>query len=135
MVKLSWRSLPFKEHPRKTILLIIFLIVAGVGLYFSFGLYWLIFAYILLVGSIFSYFLPTYYFMDEEGITIKGIMAEQKKPWNDFKSYYPDKNGILLSPFLKPTRLENFRGTYIRFCNICNNREEVISFIAKYIKC
>ena len=130
MVKLSWCSLPFKEHRRKTVLLIIFLIVVGVGLYFSFGLYWLIFAYILLVGSIFSYFLPAYYSMDEAGITIKGIIAEHKKSWAQFKSYYPDKNGVLLSPFLKPTRLENFRGIYIRFCN---NREEVISFISAHI--
>ena len=127
---MNWKSLPFKEHPCKTILLIIFLIVVGVGIYFSFGLYWLILAYILLVGSIISYFLPTYYSMDEEGITIKGIMVLHKKPWNEFKSYYPDKNGVLLSPFFKPTRLENFRGTYIRFCN---NREEIISFISAHI--
>lgn len=130
-LEINWKSIPFKEHPRRTILLVIFLCVIGVGIYFSFGLYWMVLAYILLIGSILPYWLPTYYYLDEDGIKIKGIITERKKKWDEFKSYYKDKNGVLLSPFSKPTRLENFRGVYIRFSN---NEREVINFISTYIK-
>jgi len=41
-----------------------------------------------------------------------------------------DKNGIFLSPFRKPRRLENFRGIYLM---VGENRDEVISFIKERI--
>lgn len=127
---MSWKSIPFKEHPCKTILLVLFLCAIGVGVYFSFGIYWVIIAYILLVGGILPYWLPTYYYLDEEGIRIKGIIVERKKEWSEFKSYYKDKKGVFLSPFSKPTRLENYRGIYIRFNN---NEKEVVHFISTHI--
>jgi len=127
---MNWESLPFKEHPHRTVFVIIFLCAIGIGVYFSFGLYWVIIAYILLVGGILPYWLPTYYYLDEEGVRIKGIIVERKKRWDEFKSYYKDKNGVFLSPFSEPTRLENFRGIYIRFNN---NKKEVIEFIKRFI--
>lgn len=128
--KLNWKSQPFVEHPRRTIFLVIFLVAIGVCVYLSFGLYWVIIAYILLVGGILPYWLPTYYCFDEEGVKVKGIIAERNKKWDEFRSYYKDKNGVLLSPFSKPTRLENFRGIYIRFNN---NEKEVVNFISTHI--
>ncbi|MCK4353510.1 hypothetical protein KAW65_08915 [candidate division WOR-3 bacterium] len=128
---MQWKSQPCKEHPRKTILLIIFLVALGIGIYFSFSWYWVIIAYILVGGGILPYFLPTYYSLENEGMTIKGIVIEKKKQWEDFKTYYKDKNGVLLSPFDKPSRLENFRGTYIRFND---NEKEVIDFISTRIE-
>lgn len=128
---MNWRSCPYKEHPRRTAFLVIFLIVIWVGVYFSFGLMWMIIALILLGGGILSYWLPTYYSLDKEGIKIKGIVLEKMKKWEEFRSYYEDKNGVFLSPFAKPTRLENYRGVYVRFNN---NSEEVIDFISTKIK-
>ena len=128
---MSWKSCPYKEHPRRTAFLVIFLIGIGVGIYFSFGLMWMIIALILLGGGLLSYWLPTYYSLDEEGIKIKGIVLEKVKKWEEFRSYYEDKNGVFLSPFTKPTRLENYRGIYIRFNN---NAEEVMDFIATKIE-
>jgi len=42
------------------------------------------------------------------------------------RTYHPDRNGVLLSPFSRQTRLETFRGIYIRFDG---NRKEVMSVI------
>jgi len=128
---MSWKSCPYKEHPRRTFFLVIFLIGIWVGVYFSFGLYGVIIALILLGGGLLSYWLPTYYSLDEEWIKIKGIISEKSKKWEEFRSYYEDKNGVFLSPFAKPKRLENYRGVYIRFNN---NAEEVIGFISARIK-
>ncbi len=128
---MNWKSCPYKEHPRKTMFLVIFLIAIWVGVYFSFGLYGIIIALILLGGGLLPYWLPTYYSLDEEGIKIKGIILEKVKKWEEFRSYYEDKNGVFLSPFAKPTRLENYRGIYVRFNN---NSNEVIDFISTKVE-
>ena len=57
---------------------------------------------------------------------VKSLFTRQEKGWKNYKSFYVDKNGILLSPFKKPSRLENFRGVYIRFHK---NKEDVINFV------
>ena len=57
---------------------------------------------------------------------VKTTTQTLHKDWKVYRSYYVDKNGVLLSPFTEPTRLENFRGLYIMFNN---NRDEVASFI------
>lgn len=43
-----------------------------------------------------------------------------------FRSFYPDKRGVLLSPFTRPSRLENFRGVYVRYDG---NKDEVDAFV------
>jgi len=127
---MEWTSVPYQEDRRKTLFLIIFLVVLAVGLYFSFGVFWAILAIVLVGGAVLPYFLPTTYVLDETGVKKKGLVMETRKPWRDFRSYYPDKNGVLLSPFVKPSRLENFRGLYVRFKE---NRKEVLSIIEKNI--
>ena len=47
-----------------------------------------------------------------------------------FRSFYTDKNGVLLSPFIAPSRLENFRGLYITFDN---NRDAVLDFVKEHV--
>ena len=127
---MEWTSIPYRENKRKTIFLAIFLVVLVVGLYFSFGVFWAILSIVLIGGAILPYFLPTTYVLDDKGVKKKGLIMETRKLWEDFRSYYPDKNGVLLSPFVRPSRLENFRGLYIRFKE---NREEVLAIIEKNI--
>jgi uncharacterized membrane protein len=124
---MNWQSLPFKEHPKRSIFLVIFLLALIYGIY-PFGIYWVILSVTFICLSVNTYFLPTNYTMDESGITIKGILLGRNKKWAEFKSYYKDKNGVLLSPFEKHSRLEDFRGTYIRFNK---NEKEVIGFITR----
>ncbi len=57
---------------------------------------------------------------------MKKPYSRLKREWSHFRSFYPDKNGVLLSPFAKPSRLENFRGVYILFGE---NKDEILDFI------
>ena len=54
------------------------------------------------------------------------------KPWSDFRSFYADRNGVLLSPFARPSRLENFRGVYVRFGD--SKRHEILDFIQRKVR-
>jgi hypothetical protein len=52
-----------------------------------------------------------------------------EKKYADFRSFYYDKKGIMLSPFLKPSRLDGFRGQSLRFSKTKTEKEEVIAFL------
>ncbi len=127
---MKWTSHPFLENKRRTVLLIVFLAALFTGLYIWFGLWGLVIGLILVGTSVYSYFIPTRYEMNDEKILIKGLFMTKKKQWIEFRSFYPDRNGVLLSPFVVPSRLENFRGVYIRFGN---KHYEVIEYIEKKI--
>lgn len=69
---------------------------------------------LILFGALGSFYFPTWYYIYEDHLVIRSLIQTLRKDWSQFRSYYADKNGVLLSPFARPTRLENFRGTYIK---------------------
>jgi len=91
---------------------------------------WVLLAVILLLGAVAPFFVITRYRLDGEGISMKRYVTTMKKRWEELRSYYPDKNGVLVSPFAKPSRLENFRGVYLRFRG---NREKVLAVLEQNI--
>ncbi|HGJ64843.1 TPA: hypothetical protein ENS27_05555 [bacterium] len=130
-IKYKWIDHPLKANWKVSIILIIFLIVLCSSIYISFdSITFLILSIIFLFCSLSSFFLPTTYIIDEEQIIVKFMFRNQTRKWDSFKRCYPDKNGVFLSPFSHKTRLENFRGLYIR---LGKNSEEVLDFIKQKI--
>lgn len=126
---IEWICHPAKRNLRTTILVTAFLMVVVAVVYFAASSVWFgILAFIFLFGSLASFYFPTRYKMSEKEIVIKTKAQTLVKKWSQYRTYYPDKNGVLLSPFARKTRLENFRGTYIRFES---NREEVVNFVKR----
>ncbi len=123
---IEWISFPAVEDPRKTIIVTIFILGISTALYVLHGPIYGILSILFLGFSLLPYYTPTKYRLDKDGIEIKKLFYTIEKKWSSYRSFYPDKNGVLLSPFPMPTRLENFRGIYIRFRD---NRDEVIPFI------
>lgn len=129
---LEWVCHPAKKNPKVTILVSIFIAVLIVIVYFITYSPWLcILAFLILFGSLASFYFPTYYRLTDKEIIIKTKAQTTVKKWSQYRSYYPDKNGVLLSPFVRPTRLENFRGLYIKFWH---NRDEVVAFVKEQIE-
>lgn len=81
--------------------------------------------------SLRNFFLPTRIRLDESGITVKEFLYTRRKSWSECKSLHLDKNGVLVSPFTFVTRLENFRGVYLRFDG---NKDEVLAFLKAHMK-
>lgn len=128
--QLEWISFPAIEDLRKTIITSIFIIGLSTVLYFLYEPIYGLLSFLFLGFSLLPYYTPTTYRLTKDGIEVRKIFYTIRKNWNDFRSFYPDRNGALLSPFPIPTRLENFRGIYIRFKN---NKEEVLSFVDSMI--
>nr|MBN2276920.1 hypothetical protein [candidate division Zixibacteria bacterium] len=124
---LEWVCHPARRNMRTTILVSFFLAVVVVVVYLATdnSVWFSILASLFLFGSLSSFYFPSHYRLTEEEIIVKTKMQTMVKKWSQYRTSYPDKNGILLSPFTRRSRLENFRGIYIKFEG---NRDEVIAF-------
>jgi hypothetical protein len=128
----EWLIHSLTENWKKSACLILFLFVIWVLIYLMFqSFFYLVLSIVVLLGSLSSFFLPVRYSCYSDRLTIHSFLGKRSKPWSAFKNYYVDKNGVLLSPFSKPSRLDTFRGMYIRFGG---NREEVIDYIKQKLQ-
>ncbi len=128
---LSWTTHPIRRKPITAGLVTIFILVVGFLVLVTteskaFGTL----ALVVLFASLAKFYMPTKYRLSGKRIMVKSTTQTVYKIWSHFRSFYPDKNGVLLSPFIQPARLENFRGIYLIFEN---NRDEVIDFIRSHI--
>ena len=130
---LSWTVHPIVEHWRKSVLLGLFLALLLFGIYLGFqSIYVALISGIVLLGSLYKYFLPFHHQCEVDRLIITSCCYRLERSWAAFRSFYVDANGILLSPFAHRTRLENFRGVYVRFGKY--PPEEVVDFITSKIE-
>ena len=130
---LSWTVHPLVENWRKSVILGLFLILLLFGIYWGFqSIYIAGLSGIFLIGSLYKYFLPFHHQCEADRLIITSCCYRLERSWESFRSFYVDANGVLLSPFARPTRLENFRGVYVRFGK--HTPEDVIDFITSRIK-
>ena len=127
----KWSSHPVTESRKKTTFLILFLIALFVGIYMLLGVIWFVISFVFIISSLVQYFMKTYYTLSENSIEIHTFLTHLKKEWTYYRSFYEDKNGIFLSPFKKHSRLENFRGIYLRFGS--GNRDKIRSIVKEKI--
>jgi len=128
---LAWTTHPLRRKPLAAALVTIFILVVGFAVLIStdskaFGTL----ALVVLFASLAKFYFPTRYRLTDKRVTIKSTTQTIHKNWSQFRSFYPDRNGVLLSPFVQPSRLENFRGAYLIFEN---NKDEVLRFIKDHI--
>lgn len=120
-----------KKNVWVSILIVIFLLAIWFVVYLTTRNPFLVaLSVVIMLGSLSSFFLPTRYELDDDKVKIRYLLSMRERKWGMFRSYYVDKNGVLLSPFERPSRLENFRGLYIRFDN---NQDQVVDFVKSKI--
>lgn len=128
---LSWVSHPLKRSLGKSALAISSVLVSVIfGAWYMQSYLFGALAGLVLFASLAKFFLPTRYTFSEEGVTVKTTTQTYTRPWTMFRSFYTDRNGVLLSPFIGPSRLENFRGLYLTFAD---NRERVLRYIKAHV--
>lgn len=124
--KIKWQSFPAAENQTRTFLATLFILGLTAAVYYFYGPIYSVLTIVILFFSLLPYYTPTVYTMTSEKIRIKKAFYTVEKTWKEIRSFYPEKNGVMLSPFPKPSRLENFRGVFVRYKN---NRDEVLTFI------
>jgi hypothetical protein len=126
---LRWRSWPLTENlPRSILRVALFLgLCALVGVGFG-GWEYALLAMVLVGLSLLRFFLPTTYVLDEQAATARVLGPARKLPWSQVRRVGVGPAGVFLSPFERPSRLDSFRGMFLRFAH---NADEVTSFVRK----
>jgi hypothetical protein len=124
---LEWSCHPVKRRPWVSVAVTLLITLVGVGVYnWTASTGFAVFGVVVLLLSLSRFYFPTTYRLSDRRIMVKTTMQTVYKDWSRFRSVWPDKNGVLLSPFAEPSRLENYRGMYLMFDN---NRDDVVAFI------
>lgn len=127
---LRWRSHPVRNGGWRLVFVVAMLIALPMGLVFLYGPFYGLLTILIMGGSLGTYFLPTDYVFYGGGVETRFIGVTRRFTWEQFRSYYDDRNGILLSPFDKPSRLENFRGVFLRYDQ---NHDAVIDIVRRNV--
>jgi len=129
--ELAWTVHPFRRRPAVSIAVTLFITLIAVVVYYSTdSTGFALLALVVLFASVARFYFPTSYCFTADQVMVKTVMQTIRKDWSLYRSYYPDKNGVLLSPFVEPSRLENFRGLYLMFER---NRDEVLGCVQRHI--
>ena len=133
MESLTWQSHPAKERPITAVFVTLFIIATMVGVYYATerSFFMMMFAGTVLAVSLSTFYFPTTYNIDEKNVRIKYVFSMKERNLSAFRQCFPETRGILLSPYLSASRLENFRGFYLRYGK--NNKSEVDEFVKKLI--
>jgi hypothetical protein len=130
-ILLSWSTHPAKARPMVTTLVIIFLLVLAALVYLlTYNAIFTVIAALILYGSLTQYFTKTTFEFTDTKVRARYVVNKIEKEWKQYRSYYADKNGVLLSPFPGPSRLENFRGMFLRFAG---NKDQVMEIVRQKI--
>lgn len=71
-------------------------------------------AFVLLLLATSEYFFPIRYSITEQAVHCRNFLNYRRLAWKSVRSCFPDGDGIKLSPLTRPSRLEAFRGIYLR---------------------
>jgi hypothetical protein len=128
---LEWTVHPVKRQPWVSAAVSLFVILVAVCVYsWMESHFFTILALLIMLGSLAKFYFPTHYKLTDKSVTVKTTTQTLVKEWKLYRSSYPDKKGILLSPFVTSSRLENFRGLYVMFEK---NNEQVTAFVREQI--
>lgn len=129
METLAWISHPAKARKKASIITVILIIAVLVIVYYmTYSVLMVMLGVVLFTAALSTFFFPTRFEISKDKVKVKYLFTSVQREMRAFRTYYPDKNGVLLSPFIRPSRLENFRGLYIRYHQ---NKAEVDAFVKK----
>lgn len=129
---LEWTVFPLAESKPKALIAILTPPLAMLFIYLLMQSWmWAGLGFLLLFSSEFPFFLKSRYIFDDQGVSMKRGGVTISRKWEQINSFYPDKNGVLLSPFAKQTWLENFRGIYLQYGK---HRDEIMAALKDKLK-
>lgn len=130
---LQWTVHLLRRAPQKAWKAAATIVLAGVLVGFSFRSAGMgLLALVLLWLATREYWLPIRYYVNERGAGVRYLGAVFDITWDRVKYVTITDEGVKLSPLPPRSRLEPFRGVYLRFSD---NREQVLEAIAFWRGC
>jgi len=112
---ITWRINPLLRRPRRTALALVLVAVLLIVIWWLFAdtpaLGMLLAGAFLL--SLWRLFIPARYRVDDSGVGVDYGIYRQHFSWDRFRRLGEDANGLYLSPFGFPNRLDSFRSVFL----------------------
>src|SRR5688500_10817974 len=93
----TWQAHPARERRGGAVAAGAIILSVAAAVYISFGLAWAVCAALLLVVSLNRFFFPSQFAIDQEGITARYPLRQQRLKWNDLRRFVHDRYGGYLS--------------------------------------
>lgn len=90
------------------------------------------FCVLALVGATSEFLLPIRYRLDAEGAEMRNLHNWRRIAWTEVKKAYLLEDGIKLSPLGVRTRLEPFRGVFLRFGAEPGTQHQVLAAVRRF---
>ncbi len=124
----EWVFFPARANWFVTVLVSLFLFLLLVIVYWLTGSrFFTIVGAIVLLASMRSFYFPTTYHLYEDRIKVTYTLSSVTKNWSLYRSVFPERNGVFLSTFTRPSRLENFRGLFLRYGD--GDRDKILEIV------
>jgi hypothetical protein len=112
----EWVFFPARANWFVTLLVSLFLFLLLVIVYWlTESRFFTIVGAVVLLASMRSFYFPTTYYLYQDRIKVTYTLSSTTKNWSLYRSVFPERNGVFLSTFARPSRLENFRGLFLRY--------------------
>lgn len=89
------------------------------------------FAGIVLVASLSSFFFPTRYRLDADGVRVVNLLYRRTRPWSEFRGLSRQDNRLKLLTLPYDSRLDNYRGMLLI---LPDDTEPVLAFVRSRIE-
>jgi hypothetical protein len=129
---LTWSVHLARRRPRQAAVVVAIIGAAALAAVYGFRSLLLgLLAAVLLTASVSDYLLPLRFVLDGEAAESRGPLHRRRMLWTQVRRVARDGSGVKLSPFLRPSRLDGFRGIYLWFDG---NADQVMAHIAHHVK-
>ncbi len=111
-----WSCHPLREEPAmKSMALGIAIVGSAAVVTASLGnVAYGVIAVVVLIAATMGYLWPTHFVIDSHGAAWKQLLW-RRRPWAAFRRAERHPDGVFLSPFRQRSRLDAFRGVFLRF--------------------
>lgn len=129
---IRWVSWPLRDEPRRKTALLFGFIAVTVFVSWLLVPFYGILALPLLFILLGPYFLPCRFEVSETGVKKFFFLFNRDRPWSVYRRYAPRRDGVFLGTFPAPSRLDSFRGDFLRFSRR-TDRERVMALVVKHV--
>ena len=132
LLALHWSVRPVTQEPAaKTGALIAAIVLLSIAVGYSFeAIRYALLSLVVLIASMSRYWLATRYEIDAGGVQTECFGRRERRSWREFRRIELRGDGVFLSPFPHPSRLDSFRGLMVR-CP--QNRDAVAEFARRQV--
>jgi len=122
----TWTVYLAREEPLKTALALFLIAAIAFAGWVLAGPFPAAAASLVTILSLCEFLFPVSYEVSQQGARVRSLLKTTNVTWSQVGACYLDDNGVKLSPFNRPSRLEAFRGLYLRFAG---NEDEVVQAV------